>query len=71
MRSLVVSMHPSECHQLTAFRDACWGGQFGNAVKDGKPWNSSNSVHFRVLSFVAVVVPLRGKQSASKKAHSS
>jgi len=26
---------PSECHQLTAFSDACWGGQFGNAVPDG------------------------------------
>ena len=26
---------PSECHQLTAFSDACWGGQFGNAVPEG------------------------------------
>ena len=28
---------PAECHQLTAFSDACWGGQFGNAVPDGTP----------------------------------
>ncbi|KAL7516710.1 hypothetical protein ACHAWF_000075, partial [Thalassiosira exigua] len=28
---------PSECHRLTAFSDACWGGQFGNAVEDGTP----------------------------------
>ena len=27
----------SECHQLTGFSDACWGGQFGNAVADGTP----------------------------------
>ncbi|EJK72714.1 hypothetical protein THAOC_05724, partial [Thalassiosira oceanica] len=30
-----IAPSPSECHQLTAFSDACWGGQFGNAVKDG------------------------------------
>jgi hypothetical protein len=28
---------PADCHQLTAFSDACWGGQFGNAVPDGTP----------------------------------
>lgn len=28
---------PSECHELTAYSDACWGGQFGNHVKDGTP----------------------------------
>jgi len=28
---------PSECHQLTAFSDACWGGQIGNTVEDGTP----------------------------------
>ena len=28
---------PSECHQLTGFSDACWGGQFGNYVEDGTP----------------------------------
>eukprot|EP00956_Cyclotella_meneghiniana_P038057 scaffold148302_cov51-Cyclotella_meneghiniana.AAC.2 len=28
---------PAECHQLTGFSDACWGGQFGNAVPDGTP----------------------------------
>ena len=28
---------PSESHQLTAFSDACWGGQFGNAVPNGTP----------------------------------
>ena len=28
---------PSESHNLTAFSDACWGGQFGNAVPDGTP----------------------------------
>ena len=28
---------PSECHELTAFSDACWGGQFGNAVENGTP----------------------------------
>eukprot|EP00956_Cyclotella_meneghiniana_P031541 scaffold83108_cov73-Cyclotella_meneghiniana.AAC.5 len=28
---------PAECHQLTGFSDACWGGQFGNAVADGTP----------------------------------
>eukprot|EP00804_Cyclotella_cryptica_P014486 CCRYP_004818-RA/>CCRYP_004818-RA protein AED:0.46 eAED:0.37 QI:0/0/0/1/1/1/2/0/357 len=25
---------PSDCRNLTAFSDACWGGQFGAAVKD-------------------------------------
>ena len=28
---------PSEIHELTAFCDANWGGQFGNAVEDGTP----------------------------------
>ena len=28
---------PGDCHQLTAFSDACWGGQIGNAVPDGTP----------------------------------
>jgi hypothetical protein len=28
---------PAECHNLAAFSDACWGGQFGNAVADGIP----------------------------------
>jgi len=28
---------PSESHNLTAFSDTCWGGQFGNAVADETP----------------------------------
>ena len=28
---------PSECHQLTAYCDTNWGGQFGSAVEDGTP----------------------------------
>ena len=28
---------PADCRNLTAFSDACWGGQFGAAVKDGTP----------------------------------
>ena len=28
---------PSDCYNLTGFSDACWGGQFGNAVADGTP----------------------------------
>jgi hypothetical protein len=28
---------PAECSRLTGFTDACWGGQFGNAVPDGTP----------------------------------
>ena len=28
---------PSECHELTAYSDACWGGNFGNVVPDGTP----------------------------------
>ena len=28
---------PGDCHQLTAFSDACWGEQIGNAVPDGTP----------------------------------
>ena len=28
---------PSESMQLTAFSDACWGGQIGNSVPDGTP----------------------------------
>jgi hypothetical protein len=28
---------PADCVNLTAFSDACWGGQFGNAVPDGTP----------------------------------
>ena len=31
------SPSPSESHNLIAFSDACWGGQFGNAVADGTP----------------------------------
>ena len=26
---------PGDCSQLTAFSDACWGGQIGNSVPDG------------------------------------
>jgi hypothetical protein len=26
---------PADCHKLTAYSDACWGGQFGNAIPDG------------------------------------
>ena len=29
--------YPSECHQLTAYCNANWGGQFGSAVKDSTP----------------------------------
>ena len=28
---------PSECHQLTAYTDACWGSQVGNSVPVGTP----------------------------------
>ena len=28
---------PGDVSRLTAFSDACWGGQFGNAVPDGTP----------------------------------
>ena len=28
---------PSECTQLTAYSDACWGGQIRNTVPDGTP----------------------------------
>ena len=28
---------PGDVHRLTSFSDACWGGQFGNAVPDGTP----------------------------------
>ena len=28
---------PAECHELTSYSDACWGGQFGNYVEDGCP----------------------------------
>ena len=28
---------PSEVMQLTSFTDACWGGQFGNALPEGTP----------------------------------
>eukprot|EP00804_Cyclotella_cryptica_P030273 CCRYP_019237-RA/>CCRYP_019237-RA protein AED:0.06 eAED:0.03 QI:0/0/0/1/0/0/3/0/1322 len=28
---------PADCQRLTAFSDACWGGQFGSAVDDGTP----------------------------------
>jgi hypothetical protein len=28
---------PADCHKLTAYSDACWGGQFGNAIPDGTP----------------------------------
>eukprot|EP00804_Cyclotella_cryptica_P021483 CCRYP_005804-RA/>CCRYP_005804-RA protein AED:0.39 eAED:0.32 QI:0/-1/0/1/-1/1/1/0/524 len=28
---------PADCNNLTAFSDACWGGQFGNAVPDDTP----------------------------------
>ena len=31
----VTSTSPSECHQLTAYCDENWGGQFGSAVEDG------------------------------------
>ena len=38
---------PSECHQLTAFCNSNWGGQFGSAVKDGTPLEL---FRFRALS---------------------
>eukprot|EP00804_Cyclotella_cryptica_P002399 CCRYP_004096-RA/>CCRYP_004096-RA protein AED:0.22 eAED:0.22 QI:0/0/0/1/0/0/3/0/917 len=28
---------PGDLQRLTSFSDACWGGQFGNAVSDGTP----------------------------------
>jgi hypothetical protein len=28
---------PGDVQRLTSFSDACWGGQFGNAVPDGTP----------------------------------
>jgi hypothetical protein len=28
---------PGDCHKLTAFSDACWGSQIGNAIPDGTP----------------------------------
>ena len=28
---------PPECHQLTAYCNANWGGKFGSAVEDGNP----------------------------------
>jgi len=28
---------PGECHQLTAYSDACWGSQIGNSVPEGTP----------------------------------
>jgi hypothetical protein len=28
---------PADCYNLTAFSDACWGGQVGNSVPDGTP----------------------------------
>eukprot|EP00804_Cyclotella_cryptica_P009045 CCRYP_003142-RA/>CCRYP_003142-RA protein AED:0.35 eAED:0.14 QI:0/0/0/1/1/1/2/0/1801 len=28
---------PADCRNLTAFSDACWGGQFSSAVPDGTP----------------------------------
>lgn len=28
---------PGDCHKLTAFSDACWGGQIVNSVPDGTP----------------------------------
>lgn len=28
---------PGDCHRLTAFSDACWGGQIRNSVQDGTP----------------------------------
>eukprot|EP00804_Cyclotella_cryptica_P030276 CCRYP_019237-RG/>CCRYP_019237-RG protein AED:0.47 eAED:0.39 QI:0/0/0/1/0/0/2/0/316 len=32
---------PADCQRLTAFSDACWGGQFGSAVDDGPiAWKS-------------------------------
>ena len=26
---------PADCHRLSAYCDACWGGQFGNSVENG------------------------------------
>ena len=31
------ALAPSECHQLSAYCDGNWGGQFGSAVEDGTP----------------------------------
>jgi hypothetical protein len=31
------SPSPGDVQRLTSFSDACWGGQFGNAVPDGTP----------------------------------
>ena len=54
-------------HNLTTFSDACWGGQFGNAVLDGAPLNSSNSDPSLVLSSAEVAPPLHGNQFDKNK----
>ena len=33
----VTPLSPAETHNLTAFSDACWGGQLGNAIANGVP----------------------------------
>jgi hypothetical protein len=35
--SNAASPAPGDCHRLTAFSDACWGGQIGNSIPDGTP----------------------------------
>ena len=42
---------PSECHQLTVYSDACWGGQFSNHVPEGTPLELFK---FRSLSGVLI-----------------
>jgi hypothetical protein len=54
---------PADCHKLTAYSDACWGGQFGNAVPDGTPLNYLNIDPSPVILSVAQVVLSCGKQS--------
>ena len=40
---------PYECHQLTAFCDACWVGQFGIAVDEYTPLELFNFFQYLVF----------------------
>ena len=56
--------YPSECHQLTAYCDANWGGQFGSAVKDGTPLEL-----FRFHSLSGFLICHSGGPIACKSIH--
>ena len=59
----------SECHQLTDFCDANWGGQSVSSVKEGTTLELFKSRSLSVFSSAYMVSLLHGNQSVKIKPH--